>query len=492
MTYNFADSFDLYATTADAILGYWDSGSGTPPLVAGRFTGSRAISFAGTNNVVKSSGQNDAVHHFAVSYLQTLTVGGTTVGNYITIYDGATAQCSVTFRSDGQLDFRSGGPTGTILDSWAGAFTINNTWYAFEFEIVVDGSAGSWAVRRGGNNVNDHFLGSLNTKVSANAYGNKVQIGCNTTVTGAAFDDFYWRSGSATGSWLGDIRCYTRMPASDQSVQFSRLTPYNLLIATLTGSLVHSAGRAYYPGFTSAVNGVINSLNLPMIVGFTGNIKCAIFADNGAGFAGVVVGSPATILNNPVTGNNTITFPTPVPITARTKYYVGVIPDTTGGTFQSDNVGNDSGYGTGVSYASFPANNPASGGVTSALSITVNITPSDNYSEVAEAQQNAAFSYVYDSNPGDADFYGITPIGVTPASVIATVTRALMMKSDTGSRTAAVQLKSGSTTVVGNTVTLTNSGWQWSWRVDVNDPSTSAAWTATGVTNAQIGPTVIA
>jgi hypothetical protein len=66
-----------------------------------------------------------------------------------------------------------------------------------------------------------------------------------------------------------------------------------------------------------------------------------------------------------------------------------------------------------------------------------------------------------------------------------------MQKSDAGSRTAAVQLKSGATTVASPTLTLTTSGWQWAWRMDLTDPNTSAAWTAAAVNAAQIGPTVV-
>jgi hypothetical protein len=110
---------------------------------------------------------------------------------------------------------------------------------------------------------------------------------------------------------------------------------------------------------------------------------------------------------------------------------------------------------------------------------------------VNEPQQDAATSYVYDSTPGDQDFYGIGAIASTPVSTIAVTTRALMQKSDAGSRTAAVQLKSGATTVASPTLTLTTSGWQWAWRTDVIDPATGAAWTAAAVNNAQVGPRTV-
>jgi hypothetical protein len=79
----------------------------------------------------------------------------------------------------------------------------------------------------------------------------------------------------------------------------------------------------------------------------------------------------------------------------------------------------------------------------------------------------------------------------TPATVHAVTTRGYATKSDAGSRTAAVQLKSGATTVTSTATALTTSNWSWLWRTDTVDPATSAAWTATAVNNATVGPTVV-
>jgi hypothetical protein len=75
---------------------------------------------------------------------------------------------------------------------------------------------------------------------------------------------------------------------------------------------------------------------------------------------------------------------------------------------------------------------------------------------------------------------------------VAVTTRAYMQKSDAGTRTAAVQLKSGGTTVASPTLVLTTSGWQWAYRTDTTDPATSAAWTPAGVNAVQCGPKVVA
>jgi hypothetical protein len=344
MAWSWGDGFDLYAAAADMATGYWDTVSGTGTFTAGRFAGSQAfVGAAATTFMAKSSGSNDAVHHIVCAFRQTVAISGSSLYFGIQLVDGTTAQCTIVFRSDGAILLASGGITGTVLATYTGAFPLNNTWYAFEFEVAINNTTGSFAVRKNGNASNDFSAASLNTRGgTANNYANKLQLTASSSATGQNLDDLFWRSDASSVAWMGDIRCYTRMPASDASVQFSR-----------------SAGAT--------------------------NASC-----------------------------------------------------------------------------------------------------------VDEAQQNALTDYVFDSTPGHADFYNIAAIASTPASTIAVTTRAYMQKSDAGTRTAAVNLKSGATTVASPTLTLTTSGWLWAWRMDLTDPNTAAAWTAAGVNNAQIGPVVIA
>src|SRR5678816_2226966 len=141
-------------------------------------------------------------------------------------------RCCVVFRSDGAILLTSGTPAGTVLDTYTGAFPVTNTWYAFEIEVAINNTTGSWAVRKNGNTVNDRATGSLDTQNSANAYANKLTVGMQAAVNSHEIDDLYWRSSAATGTFLGDLRAYTRAPASDASVQFSR-TPTGVLTQTV-------------------------------------------------------------------------------------------------------------------------------------------------------------------------------------------------------------------------------------------------------------------
>jgi hypothetical protein len=229
-----------------------------------------------------------------------------------------------------------------------------------------------------------------------------------------------------------------------------------------------------------------------LAAGYTGNMKCTIFASTlggtGNGFPPTTILGSATPISNPVTGSNTFTFSTPITVSRNVQYWVGFMCDSASGTWNL-NSGNNALQQTGTSYAAFPTASPVTA-ISNVAICSWNLTISINYQLVAEAQQDGATSYVYDSTVGDADFYGIAAIAVTPASVVATTVRGFVQKSDAGSRSGAVQLKSGATTVNSGGIALSTS-FGWLYRTDQTDPATGAAWTPTGVNNVTIGPVVI-
>lgn len=338
----FGDGFDLYAATGDMTAGYWDSGTAAcMNIVSGRFAGSRAIMNTNTLGVFfsKASGSNDAIHHIVVAFNQVSALGAANQTIWCQIQDGASVQCTITFRGDGVILLQSGGVGGATLATYSSAF-VSNVWTAFEFEVVINNTAGSFTVRTNGSTTNSFQATGLNTRAgSANNYANRIVVGNNTqnVNTQQVIDDLLWRSDPTSVSWVGDIRCYTRMPASDVQKQWT----------------------------------------------------------------------------------------------------------------------------------------PSSG--------------TTNFSRVNEAQQDGTTTYVFDGNVGDNDLYAIAATATTPQSTVCVTTRGFVEKSDAGARSAAVQLKSGATTVQSTSTALTTS-FGWLWRTDMNDPNTSAAWTATAVNNVQVGP----
>ena len=69
------------------------------------------------------------------------------------------------FRSDGAILLTTGSAGGPTLATYTGAFPITNTWYAFEFEVVINNTTGRFRVRKNGNTSDDFDSGAvLNTR----------------------------------------------------------------------------------------------------------------------------------------------------------------------------------------------------------------------------------------------------------------------------------------------------------------------------------------
>jgi len=485
MAYVFGDGYDCYAATADAILGYWDSGAtiGSISLSAGRFAGSQCVHFANAtaSNMIKSSAVNDAIHHISCAFRQTATISGTTLGLYFQLTDVAANQCCIVFRSDGTILLTSATPGGTVLATYAGAVTAVNTWFQFEFEVVINNTTGSFKVRKNGSTTDDHSTTGINTRPGANTYANKLTVGMQAAVNAQQIDDLLWRSDASGVPWCGDIRCYTRMPASDAAVQFAR-APNPSLVSQTNAAGASTTSKAANLGcmsaFTASFDGTITTGTVAVSVGATGNMKVAIYD---AARAVVLATSSAVV--NPVSGNNTFTLTAPLTVTKGTVYYLATDQDAT--IVYNSTTGN---FTFTTTYASFPAASPSTTGASAAPTFVVSLVPT-NAGLVNETLQDGTTSYVYDSTVNDADFYTIAPIVVTPISVVAVTTRGFLQKSDAGTRGAAVQLKSGATTVT-STPTLLSSSFGWLWRTDLTDPNTTAAWTVAAVNNVTIGPKV--
>ncbi|HJQ59429.1 MAG TPA: hypothetical protein VJ890_21155 [Vineibacter sp.] len=493
--YFFGDSFDLYALPADALLGYWDSGNANATIVAGRFSGSRAFEYHpfsnGTIVLQKSSGSNDAVHHLSMAIYYNLALAGTSNALWFTLCDGATAQCSIVFRSDGAILLNSGAAGGTNLATYTGAIPTTGVWNQFEIEVVINNTTGSIAVRKNGNTVNDFAAGSLNTRGgTANNYANRLTTGSFASSLAQFLDDLLWRSDAASVPWVGDIRCYTRRPASDAAVQWSRSgsTPLPNGVTSANNISVASGTVKYMP-FTAVADGTIGSVTTVFTTGSSANFKCAIYSSSG-GLPTIALGS-ATPVSAPGTGTITFTFASPVSVTKDVSYFIALLADATSGVYGGNTSNTTGRSASGVTYSTFPLDNPTTTGGSTVVGAQAVLATSINAMMVAEAQQDAAASYVYSATVGQTDQYALSDTVSAPTTVVGVTTRGLFQKSDAGTRNAVVQLKSGGTTMESASTAL-NTTWSWIARTDLTDPATGAAWTPGGVSTAQVGARVAA
>jgi hypothetical protein len=218
----------------------------------------------------------------------------------------------------------------------------------------------------------------------------------------------------------------------------------------------------------------------------------AIFDNSNGGNPGIALGSATTLVAPPI-GVATMVFPTPVSVTKGQTYYFGIAVSA-GVSYNVSTSTSLANFSSVSNYASFPVNNPSSltGGITSPVSaFVITISPALNAAFVGEFQEDAGNSYVTDNTIGHSDLYNIAAIGSTPNSTVAVTTRAFVQKTDAGSRSASVQLKSGSTVVQSANPSLSTNTWTWLYRTDTVDPNTTLAWSAANVALAQIGPIIV-
>lgn len=109
----------------------------------------------------------------------------------------------------------------------------------------------------------------------------------------------------------------------------------------------------------------------------------------------------------------------------------------------------------------------------------------NNYANVGKFAPNTS-TYNYSSTVGNEDLFDITNLSVTPTSITSVVVKTVMQKSDSAARNGQPVILSNVTSSTGTDEVLSTSwsGYLSNWSVD---PDTSAAWTASGVNNLQVG-----
>lgn len=117
-------------------------------------------------------------------------------------------------------------------------------------------------------------------------------------------------------------------------------------------------------------------------------------------------------------------------------------------------------------------------------------TGTTNFNLVNETVVNDDTNYVSSSTVGNKDLYDVADLPFTPASINAVQVTMVARKDDAGTRQSRSNLKSGATTANGATNSLASS-YQMFRDMYETDPNTSAAWTASAVNAAQIGPEVV-
>jgi len=499
------DSFDFAATPADLALNHWDiadttqmSLSTATPFGVGQCVAFGTGSGSGQVQLSKSFGSNETTVYIGGRHIYPASFGGTSEFVAYRLYDGATVQCSISFKSNGDILFYRG-DRSTLL----GTYTVGwsqNTWTHFQFKVVIDGTNGEFHVRKNGATSDDYSLTTVNNKSSSNAYANKWDA-YKTVASPTAnlrIDDFALWSGSGSGnwsSWMGDFRAVQIMPNADTAQkQFTPATSTVTVGQALTGNTRSLSANNQYAlqKIANTIPGTISKVTLNFNASMTGHIVMGIYDDTGtSGSPGALItNGTSNVVTNPATGLVDFTFSTPPSVLANKNYWVVVLADAAF-TIKSDNglwnVWLESrSYSSGLDSPMAPT---ANNNVPLAY-VAMAITPSGNFAYVQELIEDGVVSYLQDSTAGDYDLYSNPGLATTPSAILGVSIRAFLGKSDAGARTGTVRIKSGATSVDGTTLTLSTAMQNLVMYQDT-DPATSAAWTATGVANLEFGPKVV-
>jgi len=485
----FWDGFDKYgpvnAYTSNSTMGNeWNSlpPSGYGVLVVGRFTGSLAF-----QTTYGYSGSRTLPSNYSRLICGVAMQSGLAGNSGVIFGDAGTNQCAVGINSSGKVVLWQGGLGGTQIAISSSSVTAGS-WHYIECDLTF-ASSGSYTVWLDGVQV---FTGTGNLKSSSNSYANTVALNGASTA-GCTFDDMYLfdSTGSVNNAQRGDSRVETLFPTADASVAFSpsqgAIGAYYSL-QNLTGYM--SANILFLRKFTAPVSGTLNSISIMPLASSSGaNFKPAVYADNS--------GSPGTLLSggSTVTGcvsGTALTLPltTSQSLTGGTSYWIGYVTDTSLAMQRQDASGfvTNAGYTASITFSSAPPSTaPSMSSGQYSLQVWGNVTGmSTNYTETNEVPPAGDVSCVTSSTVGAEDRYNFASLSSTPASIAGVKISSMIRKTDSGARTATLQVKSGSTEVTGSSQTPTTSYLYYASYQDT-DPNTSAAWTASGVNSLSAG-----
>ena len=404
----------------------------------------------------------------------------TNTDTLIQFRDGSTAQCSITLENTGVIHLRTGGSAGT--DIATGATISANTTHYLEWDITF-GTAAAYAVYLDGASL---LSGTGNTRGgTSNSYANAIALLQAATGTWTA-DDFYLfdtTGGTNNAVLLTSPRIETQFPSSDSTVQFSfGAAILGNASSRVTATNAPGANQLALRTFTPTQAGVLNSVAIiPGATSAGANFKPAVYSDSG--------GLPNSLLSSggQVTGATsgttlTLSLTTPQTLSAGTAYWLGYITDTsvvlqevdaTTTGYKASNTYGSGAPGTAPSMTSGQASWVIYGNLTG---VAVNF-----YEEAIPSNSNQAvgdLSYVFDSSSGHEDLYNFPSLSVTPSAIYAVAVKGYCKRSDSGTRTVSLRMKSGATDS-GGTATGQSPGTTYGWLDSFfeTDPNTSAAWT---------------
>jgi len=212
-----------------------------------------------------------------------------------------------------------------------------------------------------------------------------------------------------------------------------------------------------------------------------------VYADSAGSPTGSTLVTGAEVTGTTANATLVSAFSSPPTLSASTAYWLGFITDTFVQLNQVD--GTTTGAKATNTYGSGPPTNPTMTTGQPSWIIYGNMTGiAVDWYEVDVNPPPGDISYVYASSSGYEDLYSFPALTTTPNNIYTVAVKGNIKKSDTGTRTIDLRMKSGGTDTGGSNpgqTPATTYGWMDSF-FDT-DPNTGVAWTPTGLNSAVSG-----
>jgi hypothetical protein len=487
------DGFDKYGTAGVSLAtttGEWATftgGSIVAPLSAYGQAVQCALANGPTSNAFAS------VSRIAGS----VRVNCSTTGDAtITLRNGATAAFTIMLSAAAGLRIRTGTSAGAVLAS-GGSYTAGTT-SVISWDVSI-GAAAAYAVYLDGSLILSGTGNTGNGQSSVNTFAYV------STVNTTQIDDLALQdptNGNYNAAFLTqNVVVETQFPTGDIQTQFTNDGDVEVPVGISpqstyrigSGTTSPGANQIFLVKITPALTRTLNSVLVWVgTTSATAKFKAVLYSDN--------AGSPNALLSDGIevvgctNGGNVLgLLATPTTITAGTSYWIGFYMDTAIFISLYDNSATSLGQRKANTYTSgAPATlSGMSSNTTFYMWGNCTAAPANWRALSRNPSVNSSVSQVHSNTIGQEDLFSFAPLQTTPSAIYGGVVKAFVSKSDSGTRTMNMNMKSGATDATGSnpaqalTTTVT---WQSSY-FDV-DPATGAAWTLSGVNNARSGYSV--
>jgi hypothetical protein len=499
----FVDGFDLYGAVGEVsqnaqlqtlLQQLWTTASAAFSIVAGLSSTGTALTFSSASN----TGLYETLPANYSRVVGTMRMASTLAACCgITFFDTTNAQFSIGINTTGTVSLFSGALSGTAIATSAASVSANAA-HVLSWDVTA-GSAGAYQVWLDGVSL---FSGTGNTRAgSANSYVNRMGLGSNGNGN-ATYDDFALIDGSQAFDatiTTSNARIETQLPSGDVQTQFTNVgaivNPSGANPGAYSAtSNAPGANKLYLRKVTAPVAMTLNSVSgVPATTSSTANFKACAYADSGGNPSGQSLLSGGTQVTG-CTAGSTLTgaLSTPVSLSAGETLWVGFIGDTSiafyeQGTNDSTGVSATSTYTSGV-----PSTCPTVTTGQPSWDFWGNCTGATvNYEAVDHRVAPGDVSSISSSTVGNEDLYSFPALSTTPSTIFFGAVLANVKRSDSGSRTIDLRVKSGTSDSAGsNTVQSPALSYGWLSSFFSTDPATGVAWTASGWNAARSGVSI--